>query len=481
MAFRIGIIESTAANRRRGVVPTRKHHRLTPTTLSTGSKANERMEITVKSINVKRIGLTTALSLLVGIAPVGSAFATSPTNTSAVARGVGYVNTRQGSDGKIAGFAGVSDWAAIAYEAAGTDPATVIAPGGASLVDYLQANPPAAGAPATDYERDILAITAAGLDPYLFGGTNYVSALVALHTGGQIGSATAVNDDFFGVLALVAAHVSNTDSALTDALSFTLAHQHADGGFSYSTDAATGSDVDDTAATLMALHSADAAGLTVDAQSISNAKAYLLSTKNADGGFPYDPNTPIALGGPVSNVASTSWAVMALNALGDGSSADNKNARTFLRSQQQTDGSFPYTAPGAGDTSNTANAVTALSCGFFCQHVYDRPLPEGDVLGEDISPSPSVSPSPSPSPEASPSPDPSASPQVGAVLGASTGPGSGSTSNGSLLPVTGVTANQLTLLLAGIVSLAAATVAYVRTRRHKIAQVVRENSPEDIT
>lgn len=424
---------------------------------------------------MKRIGPalsipSLALALSAILLPAQTALATPADNLLAVNNGVDYLNSQQGSDGQIAGFAGVSYWAAFAYSAAGTDPAAVKAPGGTSLLDYLKNHPPAAGSPATDYERDILAITAAGQNPYDFGGTNYVSALEALHSGSQIGSDTAVNDDIFGVSALVAAHVPNSDSALTDALSFVLAHQHADGGFSYTTDASTGSDVDDTAAALMALQAAKNTGLSVSSTAISKANNYMLGTKNSDGGFPYDPNTPPEWGGPVSNVSSTSWVVMALQALGDGSSTDSTAAQSFLRSQQQSDGSFPYTAPGSGDTSDTADAVIALSGGYWPLHIYDGPLPGGTVdaaqTGPAASPSPSPSPSParsaSPSPSADPSPSPT--PQHGSVLGASTTAGSGSSGSG-LLPATGGVANLLAFLAALLIGLAAGTAVYLRGRR----------------
>lgn len=421
---------------------------------------------------MKRLNLITVLipSLALALAPAGAALATTA-NQTAVASAITYLNSQQGSDGQIAGFSGINAWAVIAYEAAGTNPATVKVPGGTSLLDYLKNNPPTASATATDYERDILAITAANQDPYSFGGVNYVSALEAFDSGGQIGSAAAVNDDFFGIAALIAAGVPSNTKALTDALSFTLAQQRADGGFSYTTDTSTGSDVDDTAAALLALKAANNAGLSVSSQAISSAKSYMLGTKMADGGFPYDPNTPASWGGPVSDVSTTSWVIMALTTLGDGNSTAVTGAETWIRSQQQPDGSFPYNVQNLpGDTFDTVYAVIALSGGYWPLHVWDGPLPEGNnggsVLGSQTGPSNPPTTRPTTPPSSTPTSSPSSSQPAGSVLGASTsGSGNSGGSKPGILPAAGTAANLLTLLTAMIVGLAAATAVYLRTRK----------------
>src|SRR3989344_4875340 len=99
----------------------------------------------------------------------------------------------------ILGLIGVSSWAAMAFAGAGIDIATVKSTE-SSLLDYLQSNPPASGASATEWEREILAITAAGQSPFDFGGKNYVLALEALANNSQIGDANLINDDMFWLL-----------------------------------------------------------------------------------------------------------------------------------------------------------------------------------------------------------------------------------------------------------------------------------------
>lgn len=391
------------------------------------------MVLPVISIRSRLVAGAVAAVLLV--APL-AAQATTAANQGAVASGLAYLTSQQQADGQIAGFSGINPWALMAYTATGQ--------GNANLRSYLVTHAPAANASATDWEKAILAITADHQNPYTFGGTNYVASLKALHHDGQIGSLSAVNDDAFGVLALVAARVPVADSALVDAVSFVLAHQHADGGFSYSTDVATGSDVDDTAAIIMALRAAQAAGVNQAglAGAIVNARAYMLATQNEDGGFPYDPLTPPDWGGPASNVSTTSWVIMALQSLGEGGTTASTDAQAFVRSAQQNDGSFPYQS-GAGDTFDTAYAVAALAGSTWPQAIYDGPLPAV------------TSPSPSPSPSLSPSPTP------GSVLGAADTTGT----PGATLPSVGTWANAAILLLGAVISIVAGLWVYRRQGR----------------
>jgi hypothetical protein len=315
------------------------------------------MEVSVKSLTLRAAALAGAI----GLALLPTAALALPTNAAAVSAGLDYLDTQQQASGEISGFPGISHWSAMAYVAGGIDPDTVKLTGGTSLLDYLQANPPGAAATANDWSRSILAVVAADQNPYSFGSTDYVAGLKSKHTADQIGSATAVNDDMFGILALVASGVAPTDEALTDALAVVLANQRDNGGWSYSTDAAIGTDVDDTAAAVMALVAASDAGLTVPDSAVAEAIAYILGTQNTDGGFPNDPLAPPEWGGPISNVGSSAWALMALTAVGDDDSTEGTDAQEYIRGAQNEDGSFPWSAPAPGDTYNSAMAVIALA------------------------------------------------------------------------------------------------------------------------
>ncbi len=390
--------------------------------------------------------------LALALAPAENAFAISADNQTPVANGAAYLQTQQAADGHIGASASETGWSAVALSAAGFDLSTVHTSGGTSLRAHLAANAPGAAAAATDWERSIIAITADGQNPYNFGGTDYVAHLKTFAASGQIGSATAVNDDLFGLIALSAARDSLSDTVLTDALAFVLAAQHADGGFSYTTDPATGSDTNDTAAAIMALKALQNAGLasTAVTTALTNATSYLLGTQNADGGFPYDPLTPPAWGGPVSDVSSTSWVVMAFDALGQANAPAGTNAQAYIRAAQSADGSFPYQAPAAGDVFDTTPAVTALAGGQFPLSVYAGLLPgQGDDINlQSRSPSPSPSPSPSVTPTPSPTP-------AGSVLGASTTPpasATGTVLGSSTLPAVGVVSNLILLLMAAVIA-----------------------------
>jgi len=406
----------------------------------------------VKAVIVRSALLSGVLAL--SFAPLAQA--TSSVNQTAVDNGITFLNTKVAADGHVGASASETGWSAIAYAAAGSTYDTVQTAGGTDLLTYLMANPPSAAASATDWERSILAITADHHNPYNFGGTDYVAKLKTFVSAGQIGSATASNDDYFGLMALMAAGIDPADSVAANEITYILGQQKADGGFSYSTDPSLGSDVDDTAAALMALEAAKFAGQNQNAfdAAVAKATAYMLGTQNADGGFPYDPLTPPAWGGPVSNVSTTSWVVMALTALGQDSGTPYDDAQAYIRGAQNADGSFPYEAPAAGDVFDTAPAVTALAGGTYPFKVYNGVIPDQDPVASPT-PTPTPTPMPTPTPDvlgASIAPTPTPTP---AVLGASTG----------VLPTVGELSNYLLLLMALAIATAAGVAVYLRQRR----------------
>jgi hypothetical protein len=233
---------------------------------------------------------------------------------------------------------------------------------------------------------------------------------------------------------LLAARVASNDPLVKQELAYTLTQQRADGGFSYSTDPSIGSDTNDTAAAIMALSSAQGANLgsAAVAKAIASAKSYELASQNTDGGFPYDPLTPIAWGGPVSDGSSTSWALMALTSLGDTNSAQSTKAQAYLRSLPLADGSFPSWQPAIGDVFDTAPAITALAGGTYPLRTYQGTVP-----------------TPAPSPTVTP---------AGAVLGAQASP-----SLPNVLPAVGSSFDVLTLFLLTLLGLA--TFLAIRSRR----------------
>jgi len=309
-------------------------------------------------ISIKRAipAIVTGILLL---APLQAAADVTPAAQTAAAAGIQYLANNQQANGSISGFGGESEWSVEAVTAGGQDASTFTHNGSASLLDFLKTDIPDATTPTTTVERSIIAIAAAGQDPTNFGGVNYDALLENQHTGGQIGDPTLLNDDIFGVIAIDAAHAIQLQAEAQDTLNYMLAHQAADGGFSYTTTtcAFCGSDNNDTAAAIIAMYAAQDLGLgssNVDT-ALSNAQAYLLSTQQTDGGFAYDAFSP-------SDGSSTAWSLMALNTIGNAVSAQASSARDWLLKDQNPDGGFSYGAFGvtASDTYTTAHAVTAL-------------------------------------------------------------------------------------------------------------------------
>lgn len=230
----------------------------------------------------------------------------------------------------------------------------LIAAGEANLnLDHLKT---VNGSLATDYENTILALTTAGEDPETFGSVNFVSRLKDFYQNNQIGSSSYLNDDSWGILALISAGESSSSQIIQDSKNFILANQNPDGGWSY---AVSGQDVisdtDDTAAAIMALLEA---GISATDPVITKAVDYLELSQNSDGGFPFGGGW-----GSDSNASSDAWVISAIYSLGQNPYdwlKNDKNPIDNLKSLQKPDGSFDEGFP-----DSTAWAVIALSGKFY--------------------------------------------------------------------------------------------------------------------
>lgn len=313
---------------------------------------------------IKHIIMLAIIAGLIIPAPALAAVNSSP--SSAAADGIRYLNDNQNADGSIPGFGGESEWSADAVAASGQDVAG-FSNGGSSLLDFLKSDASSSSTSAATLERKIIAIATAGQDPSNFGDVDYISLLAAKHTGGQIRDndyTTVLTDDFFGIIAIDAAHDTSLLPEAQDALDYMLDHQAPDGGFSWSADYTCdfcGPDSSDTAAALIAMYAASDLGLSPSDTTInldlkkSEALGYLLTTKQGDGGFGGDMSSP-------SDGSSTAWSLMALNMVGSSVDSSAASARDWLLQNQNVDGGFSYGAFGitASDTYTTANAVLAL-------------------------------------------------------------------------------------------------------------------------
>jgi hypothetical protein len=228
-------------------------------------------------------------------------------------------------------------------------------------------------ASAIGLEAPIMAIAAAGHDPRTYANADLVAALKGFYAGGQIGDTSTLNDDVFGVLALVAAGESVSDTVVAGTKQYILNNQNTDGGWGFAVGGA--SDTNTTAAAIQALI---AAGVSPSNSSIVNAFAYLRGAQNDDGGFPYDPNSAW---GTDSDASSGAWVISALNAAGIDPVTWSKGSNTpvsHLLSLQDDAGFFAYQAGGTEDAFSavtTAYVVIALSGATLPVATFTAPAP----------------------------------------------------------------------------------------------------------
>ncbi len=252
----------------------------------------------------------------------------------------GYIFAGTGEAIEYLKIQSIDDWSAQSLIAAGETDFDI-----GFLNDFNPSN-------ATDLEKRILTLAALGINPAeYYSGKDLINDLQSdYYLVGQIGDQALLNDDFFGILAL--ASVNQTDNLVfSDSVSYVLANQNVDGGWSWGIGQT--SDTNDTAAAVMALLEA---GYSVGDTVIANAINYLIQAKNTDGGWPYSP-------GGESDSASTAWVIMALqkaNEQVDQASFD------FLNSLQTSDGSFKWVAGDeTGSKGMTSYALIALSGKYF--------------------------------------------------------------------------------------------------------------------
>ncbi len=284
-------------------------------------------------------------------APAG-AWTAYPLQTSdtEIVDALDYLRDAQLADGSIGGF-GDSAWVVMAIAAAGEDPDSWNA-GGPSVVDYLAANAGEA-ASASDYSRMILAIVAADEDQTNFGGMDFVSLLQAEYNEGQIGSLSLLNDDFWGVMALVSAGIGVSDTTVANSVAFIKSNQNADGGWSWGVGQA--SDVDDTAAAIMALI---AAGEPQGSTAIQDGLAFIKSQQMDNGGFESWGAT---------NSGTDSWGINAIAAAGQDPtdaawlSGSGNSSVDDLLTFQNVSGSFDWQSGNPlSPEKMTADAILAL-------------------------------------------------------------------------------------------------------------------------
>lgn len=152
----------------------------------------------------------------------------SPDNDE-VSSALDYLRDQQTSAGDIGGFVS-SAWVIMAITSAGENPHDWRIGDNPSIVDYLrtETNPENLKNDPLAYARTVLAISAAGEDPTDFGGTDYLAGLENYYKDNQIGNENYLNDDFWGVMAFIAA--GKSPSFVENAVEFIKNHQRNNGG-----------------------------------------------------------------------------------------------------------------------------------------------------------------------------------------------------------------------------------------------------------
>lgn len=266
---------------------------------------------------------------------------------------LGWLRSRQQSDGSFPGFdAGASADAIFALAAAGTDPNGVFS-NGATPVTYLGNNAAAyAAKSAAAAGKLTLAVVAAGKDPRSFGEHDLLGELARTYDAKTGRYGADITGHAYALLALAATGQPIPPQALA-ALGKA---QLPDGGWSFDGGAASGSDTNTTALVVQALAAARARSAV-----LGRALAYLESQQNADGGFPYSKSSSF---GTDTDANSTANVIQALVAAGVDPRSLKPGASDpidALLALQNPSGAFRYQAAQPDDNDlATAQAIPAL-------------------------------------------------------------------------------------------------------------------------
>lgn len=264
--------------------------------------------------------------------------------------GVDLIKSDIGDNGQIFGNLSLTEWGAMALGAADTS--------ADRLVDAVRAYDPAVSGGANELSRHILALVAIGDDPRNVNGVDYVDRLLKTKSDKQFGNTAFINDDIFAGLALLAVGEAGNSNDVNLVLRAAKAGINQDGGVSYAASNTT-SDVDTTAFFLQFVYAAKQAGNTVPITRARQAALHFIRTQqNLDGGFGYSALEH-------SNSASTAVVLAALQSASRNPNSFRRNKRTaynYLAAVQKDSGVFAYSTSvnSSYDVLNTAYAVIAL-------------------------------------------------------------------------------------------------------------------------
>lgn len=274
----------------------------------------------------------------------------------AVPPALDWLRQQQQPDGGFAGLGDTSDPgtsvdAALAFAAAGVDPALVTA-GGPSVLAYLAEQADSYATTTAGAAKLILAAVAAGVDPRDFGGVDLIERLLD-HLDADTGLFDSqIYMHAYGVLALAASGETIPASAI-EAIH---AAQGPDGGWAFTGDRTPGaSDSNTTSVVIQALVAAGKRAST----EVDRGIGYLRAAQTNDGSFVYQ----VGFESPaVGDANSTALAIQALiAAVQKPASTSWGNAPAALQGFQNPSGAFRYRDDWPDDNLlATAQAIPAL-------------------------------------------------------------------------------------------------------------------------
>ncbi len=266
-----------------------------------------------------------AIPALLGAVVLATSFASPQEAHADFADARSFLLRNQNPDGGFAASAGqpssaaMTTWAALGLEAAGVNPLDATN-GGRSPIDFLRR---AKITSATDLERTILALEAAGIDSRSFEGHDLVAQLRAKRQGDGSWEGQ-VNITAFGILALRAAGQSDVG----ESAGWLRGAQNSNGGWGFAP--GRGSEADSTGAAMQALGVAGGSS-----SSLTDGARYLAGSQKGDGGW--------TLAGGVENSQSTAWAVQGLVAAGGPGGVISKG-NGYIGRRQSGDGHYSYSS-----------------------------------------------------------------------------------------------------------------------------------------
>lgn len=264
-----------------------------------------------------------------------------------------FLKTQQSADGKIID-GGTTDWAIMSF-GVNNQYADEIATSSKSLLDFAKEYNFTDASDlnvCASYPRHVLALLAGGVPASDITAQNLIAKIKneECYKNNQFGQ-NGINDDVFALFALLATDTPTSEPIVSDILATIIADQTADGAFTW----VGWPSADVTGAAVNALQYAKNKGASIDQNIFTKAMTYLKSQQLTDGGWGFG----------TSDVLTTSWAMMGINALNEGqtdwTNNQNKNPWSVLTEQLKTDGFYESAwAPGTVDWFGTKHAVPAL-------------------------------------------------------------------------------------------------------------------------